>query len=208
MRGSCHQDAAPNLSDEMSEEKPHFKVTDRRLFNPDGTPRDIEREAETADESVPAMPTGAETATAHTDTAPPPAADTARPDPTPRPAAETASEARPASSQKGGAAEEPSGDPTAFANLVMFIASPAAAAMGMTEHPGLAPGELDLPLAKHCIDLLGTVQQKTRGNLGAQEAQLLEGLLAELRMQYISLTSTRPPAPPRGFSGSDITGGR
>jgi hypothetical protein len=91
----------------------------------------------------------------------------------------------------------------------MFIASPAAAAMGMTEHPGLAPGELDLPLAKHCIDLLGTIQQKTRGNLGAQEGQILEGLLAELRMQYISLTSTqRPPAAPRGFTGSDITGGR
>jgi hypothetical protein len=91
----------------------------------------------------------------------------------------------------------------------MFIASPAAAAMGMTEHPGLAPGELDLPLAKHCIDLLGTIQQKTRGNLGAQEGQILEGLLAELRMQYISLTSApRPPARPRGFTGSDITGGR
>ncbi|HEY9405742.1 MAG TPA: DUF1844 domain-containing protein, partial [Pyrinomonadaceae bacterium] len=100
-------------------------------------------------------------------------------------------------------------DPTAFANLVMFIASPGAAAMGMTEHPGLAPGELDLPLAKHCIDLLGTIQQKTRGNLGTQEGQILEGLLAELRMQYISLTSKqRPPAPPRGFTGGDITGGR
>jgi hypothetical protein len=91
----------------------------------------------------------------------------------------------------------------------MFIASPAAAAMGMTEHPGLAPGELDLPLAKHCIDLLGTIQQKTRGNLRGQEGQILEGLLAELRMQYISLTSTqRPPMPPRGFTGNDITGGR
>jgi hypothetical protein len=91
----------------------------------------------------------------------------------------------------------------------MFIASPAAAAMGMTEHPGLAPGELDLPLAKHCIDLLGTIQQKTRGNLGTQEGQIIEGLLAELRMQYISLTSAqRPPAPPRGFTGNDITGGR
>jgi hypothetical protein len=79
----------------------------------------------------------------------------------------------------------------------------------MTEHPGLAPGEFDLPLAKHCIDLLGTIQQKTQGNLGTQEGQILEGLLAELRMQYISLTSAqRPPVPPRGFSGSDITGGR
>jgi hypothetical protein len=217
-----------DLSDEMSEEKPHFKVTDRRLFNPDGTPRDIEREAEAATDSVPAAAadaatnatsTKAETTTAQTapaSSAPTPA-DTAaaRREPASSPssvetsrephAASTAS----ASSGAGDAAAATADDPTAFANLVMFIASPAAAAMGMTEHPGLAPGELDLPLAKHCIDLLGTIQQKTRGNLGAQEGQILEGLLAELRMQYISLTSTqRAPAPPRGFTGSDITGGR
>lgn len=206
----------------MSEEKPHFKVTDRRLFNPDGTPRDTEREADadtdnnmpaaTATETVAARPDAAPAATAVT---PSPANETARREPSP--VADTASEPRPAASPAAAAAPASAAaatgagidDPTAFANLVMFIASPAAAAMGMTEHPGLAPGELDLPLAKHCIDLLGTIQQKTLGNLGAQEGQILEGLLAELRMQYISLTSTqRQPASPRGFTGSDITGGR
>jgi hypothetical protein len=90
----------------------------------------------------------------------------------------------------------------------MFIASPAAAALGMTEHPGFPAGEVDLPLAKHCIDLLVTIQQKTRGNLSAQEQQILESLRAELQMQYVSLANTRPQARPRGFSGSDITGGR
>jgi hypothetical protein len=198
----------------MSEEKPHFKVTDRRLFNPDGTPRDIEREAEATTESASAAvsteaePTGAQTAPASS--APP--SDAARHEPSPPSPVETAGEPRPASTPpaaSGAPGAAAADDPTAFANLVMFIASPAAAAMGMTEHPGLAPGELDLPLAKHCIDLLGTIQQKTRGNLGAQEGQILEGLLAELRMQYISLTSTqRAPSPPRGFTGSDITGGR
>ncbi|PYS93011.1 MAG: DUF1844 domain-containing protein [Acidobacteria bacterium] len=90
----------------------------------------------------------------------------------------------------------------------MFIASPAAAALGMTEHPGLPAGEVDLPLAKHCIDLLATIEQKTRGNLSAQEQQIIEGLLAELRMQYVSLVGTRPQTRPRGFTGGDITGGR
>ena len=210
----------------MKEEKPTFKVTDRRLFNSDGTPRDIEREAETATDSssnattTATAPTGTDTtATTQAAAATAPAAtaeNAATREPTPPTAAETAREPERAPSSAaagvtGGGAEE-AGDPTAFANLVMFIASPAAAAMGMTEHPGLAPGELDLPLAKHCIDLLGTIQQKTRGNLSAQEGQILEGLLAELRMQYISLTSTqRPPSSPRGgggITGSDITGGR
>ena len=35
----------------MSEEQPQFKVTDRRLFNPDGTPREIAQE-EAADEKT------------------------------------------------------------------------------------------------------------------------------------------------------------
>ncbi|HJR06759.1 MAG TPA: DUF1844 domain-containing protein [Pyrinomonadaceae bacterium] len=205
-----------NLSDEMSEEKPHFKVTDRRLFNPDGTPRDIERELEEpANENATATTAPhAEAATATTQTAAPSSEAEQRREPSPPsqpPPVETprGSRASSAAADASGAAEDAAGDPTPFANLVMFIASPAAAAMGMTEHPGLAPGELDLPLAKHCIDLLGTIQQKTRGNLGTQEQQILEGLLSELRMQYISLTPTqRTSAPPRGFSGSDITGGR
>src|SRR5947209_20487484 len=37
----------------MSEEKPTFKITDRRLFNPDGTPRDIPREEEPPPEAPP-----------------------------------------------------------------------------------------------------------------------------------------------------------
>ena len=206
----------------MSEEKPTFKVTDRRLFNPDGTPRDIERRTEepaaTTTESAPAAAaTAPPTEAATTQTAASPA-DAARREPSAPPPVETAREPRTASTSaaadaataSGATEDAAAGDPTAFANLVMFIASPAAAAMGMTEHPGLAPGELDLPLAKHCIDLLGTIQQKTRGNLGKQEQQILEGLLSELRMQYISLTPTQRPTapPPRGFTGGDITGGR
>ncbi|HEX8070283.1 MAG TPA: DUF1844 domain-containing protein [Pyrinomonadaceae bacterium] len=180
----------------MSEEKPTFKVTDRRLFNADGTPREVERE------EAPEPPPAAEPAAA------PPA-----PEPPPRAAGtEAPPEARgahePARAREDDARAAPGGDPTPFANLVMFIASPAAAALGMTEHPGLAPGEVDLPLAKHCIDLLATVEQKTRGNLSMQEQQILQGLLAELRMQYVALAGTRPPTPPRGFTGGDITGGR
>jgi hypothetical protein len=117
-------------------------------------------------------------------------------------------ELRGAEAQTGASPSEAEADPTPFANLVMFIASPAAAALGMTEHPSMPPGEVDLPLAKHCIDLLLIVRDKTRGNLSAQEQQILESLLAELQMQYVSLTGTRRPPPPRGFSGSDITGGR
>ena len=49
----------------MSEEKPTFKVTDRRLFNADGTPRDIVREEEptpAAEQPAAAQPDAAATA--------------------------------------------------------------------------------------------------------------------------------------------------
>lgn len=85
--------------------------------------------------------------------------------------------------------------------------------MGLTEHPGMPGGEIDLPLAKHCIDLLATLRQKTGSNLTAQEEQIFEGLLGELRMQFVALSTPRPGRPGsgggmRGFTGSDITGGR
>jgi hypothetical protein len=50
------------------------------------------------------------------------------------------------------------------------------------------------------------LQKKTAGNLTSKERQMLEGLLADLRMQYVSLINAQPRA--QRFSGSDITGGR
>lgn len=199
----------------MSEEKPTFKITDRRLFNPDGTPREFERAEET--------PAPAAEATAQTSAAteePSAASSRSSSAAEERGASGAAARSRagathadaddaPSASARGEDAR-PSADPTPFINLVMFIASPAAAAMGMTEHPGMGR-EIDLPLAKHCIDLLATLRQKTSGNLSAQEDQILENLLGELRMQFVSLSGPRPGRPgggSRGFTGSDITGGR
>ena len=200
----------------MSEEKPTFKITDRRLFNPDGTPRDVAREEEpapaaptsplTTETSAAGGATAEERSTAGTSTAPrSTAAEAAPPNAPPRAGAPAGAESEERRAPTGG-------DPTPFANLVMFLASPAAAALGMTEHPGLSGRDIDLPLAKHCIDLLATLRQKTSGNLSPQEEQIIESLLAELRMQYVSMARPggMPGAggAPRGFSGSDITGGR
>lgn len=45
--------------------------------------------------------------------------------------------------------------------------------------------EVNLPLARHTIDLLGMLQEKTRGNLTAEEHRLLENGLTELRFRYV-----------------------
>jgi hypothetical protein len=97
-------------------------------------------------------------------------------------------------------------DPTSFVSFMMSIASNAASALGMMEHPVTHQREVDVELGKHWIDVLGMLQKKTAGNLTPQEKRMIEGLLADLRMQYVSLVNS--PQQPGRFTGSDITGGR
>jgi len=59
-------------------------------------------------------------------------------------------------------------------------------------HLGLAPWgkeepEVNLPLARHAIDLLAMLQEKTRNNLTLEEQRLLENTLTELRFRYIQI---------------------
>ena len=49
------------------------------------------------------------------------------------------------------------------------------------------PPEPNLPLARHSIDMLGMLQQKTQGNLTVEEQRLLENGLTELRFRYIQV---------------------
>lgn len=192
----------------MSEEKPTFKVTDRRLFNPDGTPRDIERAEETTAEASAGAQSAGSAGTGEARAAQAAPARGATAGITPEQAAEAG--ALPSAARAEEESYAAATDPTDFVNLIMFIASPAAAALGLTEHPASGRREVDLPLAQHCIDLLATLRDKTQGRLSHEEQQTLDGLLAELRMQFVALQRAprAPSAGPRGFTGGDITGGR
>src|SRR5437764_10013013 len=187
----------------MSEEKPTFKITDRRLFNPDGTPREHIHEEEPPPSETAAAPPpeqSAEEVTAEDTRAA--VAESARIE-----SGETAASRRTEHERGVAPPEEAAGGAEDFLMLVEFLASFAADALGMVNHPG--GGGVNLQLAKQCIDMLGTLHEKTRGNLNAEEQQFLEMILSQLRMQYVSLTTApRPPKSGRGFTGGDITGGR
>jgi hypothetical protein len=181
----------------MSEEQPVFKVVDRRPFNPDGTPRELtEQEKEEAERAAKAavVENAAKAVAAQTEPA-------AQAESEPPPPAPGRAERRPAS------AGDPLDDPTSFLSLIMSLASNAAASLGMMPHPVTGETGVDLKTAKHWIDVLGMLERKTHGNLDEQEAMMLENLLADLRMQYVSFTNA-PTPPPSKFSASDITGGR
>ena len=182
----------------MQEDQPNFKVTDRRLFNADGSPRDLPPEEKP--EPQPAVTQEAATAAA-----PAPEAQAATP-PETEVSASPAPDAAPAEDEFTEQDMADARDPTSFVSFLMSIASNAASALGMMEHPVTHQRDVDVELGKHWIDVLGMLQKKTEGNLTAPEKRMLEGLLADLRMQYVSLVNS--PQQARRFSGSDITGGR
>jgi hypothetical protein len=191
----------------MAEEQPTFKVVDRRPFNPDGTPRELSaeerEEAERAEKAAAVQEAAVKAASEEAAIPKTPASTSAQPASQARPKAATPRTERP-SSQTGG---DPLDDPASFLSLIMSLASNAASSLGMMPHPVTGETGVDLKTAKHWIDVLGMLEKKSEGNLDDQEAQVLEGLLADLRMQYVSFSGA-PTAPAAKFSASDITGGK
>lgn len=72
-----------------------------------------------------------------------------------------------------------------FGMFVMSLASSVLVHLGEIEHPDASQRQLNLPLAKQTLDLLGVLRDKTRGNLTQEEAQILDNLLYDLRMKYV-----------------------
>ena len=79
-----------------------------------------------------------------------------------------------------------------FESFISSLGANALMAMGLAKHPE-QPFSTDYALAKEFIDILGILQEKTNGNLTPQEAQLLQELLTDLRMQYVATTKGSAP---------------
>ncbi|MBP1715820.1 MAG: hypothetical protein H6Q42_4023, partial [Deltaproteobacteria bacterium] len=72
-----------------------------------------------------------------------------------------------------------------FSSFVFSLSTSALLHLGEVPDPVTRKIEKDLALAKQTIDILGLLQEKTRGNLTADEEKLLENLLADLRWRYV-----------------------
>ncbi len=73
-----------------------------------------------------------------------------------------------------------------FSTFVFSIASSALVQLGEMPNPETGKPEKNLLMAKHTIDMLSMLQDKTQGNLDESEKQLMDGVLYELRMKYIT----------------------
>ena len=156
--------------DPNNEEQPELIITDRRKFNVDGSLK----------EGVEIAP--------------------AKPKPEPKPVDDSSARLIPHV-----AAEQPpppeteeafeddgeipgADDPTSFVNFLTTLASQAAAALGAMPHPATGQRTVDLETGKYWVDVLAMLKEKTKNNLHPKEAELFDGLLGDLRMQYVQIT--------------------
>lgn len=68
--------------------------------------------------------------------------------------------------------------------LIQMLQRTALLNMGHLPHPE-GGFRFNLPEAKEAIDLVGALQTTTRGNLDAKSQAMLDGLLSELRLQFV-----------------------
>jgi hypothetical protein len=158
------------MTREEDEEKPKaFKVEDRRRFSAEG---------ELKPEQPGASPRSAE---------PPPSAD-------PR-AAEAAGMTDTRPNFTAGAARDSHGHTAGeltFATFIVGLSTQALVHLGEIPEPHSGQLEGDLLAAEQVIDIIAMLHDKTRGNLDADEAQLIETILFELRMKYVERARQAP----------------
>jgi len=92
----------------------------------------------------------------------------------------------------GGKGASPQGVPR-FLDLVQSLQMGAMVGLGMLQGPDGKRPPVDLPAAKDAIDLLGILQEKTKGNLTKEEEEILREGLYHLRMGYMAMINA-PPA--------------
>lgn len=176
----------------MSEQEPKgFRVVDRRRFageareekeappaeRPEGAPSPPPREPSAAPPSAAAPPRGGE-----------------------RPAAGSAGGSAGTAAAQGTRAQAGPGEqgrvggPT-FLDLVGTLQFGAMANLGMIQTPDGRRPPVNLPAAKDSIDLLGILQEKTKGNLTPEESEVLTEGLYHIRMAYVAALKAAAPEP-------------
>jgi len=79
--------------------------------------------------------------------------------------------------------------PADISLLFSMLGSQALVDLGALPSPVTQKPEVNVAQAKHFIDLLGVLEEKTRNNLTPDEKQHLDGLLYQLRMLYVQTQS-------------------
>src|SRR5581483_3482965 len=88
-----------------------------------------------------------------------------------------------------------------FERFIASLYMSALLQLGLMREQGAPPPPVDLVGARQTVDTLAILADKTKGNLTAQEDDLLQNCLYELRMAYVEVTNALTRAPQPGTGG-------
>ncbi len=176
----------------MANKEPEFKVTDRRMFTTEGDLRPDASSEEAAKQAEPTPPPPASASVKEATPAHEPGVPQA-------PSAEESNRSRgefrdsaakmESELRKGYGAESVPDFQAAFDHLLEPFYLTALMQLGMMPAERGAQPQVDVIGARHTIDTLALLQEKTKGNLTKEEENVLETVLYQLRMRYVELTN-------------------
>jgi len=142
----------------MAEEKKDFVVKDRRIFSEENTEAESTQEGEVKETAEAADPTQTE---------------------------EVSDTDSTQASEEAVSDEDFQLPEINFPTFIFSLNSSALVHLGVIEDPATQQKVKNLPMAKQTIDILGMLEEKTKGNLLDDEANMLKTMLYELRMLYV-----------------------
>ena len=78
--------------------------------------------------------------------------------------------------------------PASFSFIVLSLRAQTEMQLGLMHFGEEEKPEPDLQLARHTIDLMAVLLEKTKGNLSLEEHRLLENSLTELRFRFVQVS--------------------
>jgi hypothetical protein len=159
-----------------------LKVTDKRIFTPDG---DIREEFKT--EIKPADPQAAKAP----EPAPPPKAAPERPAPQPQQTHQTPQTAQQREDERRRTIADKATNPgTPFTNFIEQLIAQAYMSLGMLRNPYQPQAKIDAAAARQMIEILTLLHEKTAGNLTPDEDDFLSTHLGELKLAFVQRTKS------------------
>lgn len=153
-----------------------LKVTDKRIFTPEGEIRD-----EFKRDIHPAEPQAARAAE------PPPA----EAPPNPEPPVDRRQQQRPVAEERRRTMADKAANPnTPFTNFIEPLIAQAYMSLGMLRNPYQPQSKIDPSAARQMIEILTLLKDKTQGNLDPDEDDFLDTHLGELKLAYVQRTKS------------------
>ena len=167
------------MSKEKSPQKEQIKVTDKRIFTPEGEIREeFRKDIKPVEPSFAAPPP------------PPPAQEKAPPKPSQEERRSRADGPPPGGERRRTLADKAQNPGTAFTDFVEPLIAQAYMSLGMLRNPYQAKPTVDVPAARQMIEILTMLKEKTAGNLSPEEEDFLTTHLGELKLAFVQRTKS------------------